>query len=441
MNFESIESLAMCLKNLGANRFYAKELSPNDNTKNQIYLGKSFEVLHILHSGKIQASSKTKSPVLHADLKLSWIGDNCIPCPAMQSKLVLYPQYPEVRLSGFIMGCSSAPSEWMNEQKKGRYKGRILFLGIKNDNSILAYLGTTDSLISKEYLARKNTFPSAGVLSNLSSQLGRVDAVDDEKQLLQKLKEIYEIGWIKAKRLTKGKTKPCNGSNCGGLTIEAELGIEQNSKSEPDYLGWEIKQHHTKSYHKFGNGVLTLLTPEPDGGEYLQGVDKFVSNYGNPTKKQGISYFTGRHICGLFNDKTQLQLNVIGFDSITNKITKADGKISLCNQKGEEAASWSFSKILEHWCRKHNKAAYIPSEVDKHESPNLYRYGCRVRLCKRTDPLFLLSAMTNRFVYYDPGIKLVVASNSVKRRNQFRIKFNDLHNLYQETKDIDVCIV
>jgi hypothetical protein len=30
-------------------------------------------------------------------------------------------------------------------------------------------------------------------------------------------------------------------SNCGGYTLEAELGATPNGYSEPDFMGWEIK--------------------------------------------------------------------------------------------------------------------------------------------------------------------------------------------------------
>jgi hypothetical protein len=34
---------------------------------------------------------------------------------------------------------------------------------------------------------------------------------------------------------------PCTAPQCGGFTLEAELGIPKNSEAEPDFLGWEVK--------------------------------------------------------------------------------------------------------------------------------------------------------------------------------------------------------
>ena len=42
MTFDSVQSLARRMAELGASKLYVKELASNDNTKNQIYLGPSF---------------------------------------------------------------------------------------------------------------------------------------------------------------------------------------------------------------------------------------------------------------------------------------------------------------------------------------------------------------------------------------------------------------
>jgi hypothetical protein len=38
MTFDSVQSLARRMAELGASKLYVKELASNDNTKNQIYL-------------------------------------------------------------------------------------------------------------------------------------------------------------------------------------------------------------------------------------------------------------------------------------------------------------------------------------------------------------------------------------------------------------------
>jgi len=71
MSFASIQSLAACMSGLGATRLYAKELAANDNTKNQIYLGPSFEVLQLLPFGDIFPSPKAPTTVLQAMLRFA----------------------------------------------------------------------------------------------------------------------------------------------------------------------------------------------------------------------------------------------------------------------------------------------------------------------------------------------------------------------------------
>jgi hypothetical protein len=439
MSFATVQVLATCMAQHGATRLYAKELAPNDNTKNQIYLGPSFEVLQLIPFGEIVASTIAPEKVLQASINLDWIDETGESAPASRTKFILYPQYPEVRLSGFVMGCRNAPSEWLNNEKKGRTEGRVLFLGISPNGKVLAYLGTPSSTLSNSFKAIKASFPPAGVLTDISGLLLRIKAADEDFELIGRLKAIHAKGWIDAKRLVKGgKIVDCNGTNCGGLTLEAELGVEENGASEPDFLGWEIKQHKTTNYLRHGTGPITLLTPEPDGGSYVDGVEEFVERYGAHTERENISYFQGIHYAGTEHPDTGMRLEVIGYDKASNKIVDANGCVALVSPSHDIAASWSFRKILTHWCRKHNKAAYIPAEVDRESDRPKYRYGKNVKLCRSTDATLLLKAVAEGHVYYDPGIKLDRATSRTHRRSQFRIKFKQVSRLYRQTDDKDV---
>jgi hypothetical protein len=429
------------LAQLGATRLYAKELAPNDNTKNQIYLGKSFEILQLIPFGDITSSAIAPEKVLQAAVNLDWIDDNGDQTPASHTKFILYPQYPEVRLSGFVRGCTHAPSEWLSNEKKGRTEGRVLFLGIRPNGKVLAYLGTPSSPLTSSFNTAKRAFPQAGVMTDISGLLLCIKTVDEDSELIGRLKAIHAKGWIDAKRLVKGgKVVECNGTNCGGLTLEAELGVEENGASEPDFLGWEIKQHKTTNYLRHGTGPITLLTPEPDGGSYVDGVEEFVEKYGAHTERENISYFQGIHHAGIEHPGTGMRLEVIGFDKTTNKIVDANGCLALVSSSDNIAASWSFRKILTHWCRKHNKAAYIPAEVDRKSDRAKYRYGKDIKLCRSTDPTLLLKGISTGYVYYDPGIKLDRATGKTHRRSQFRVKFSQVSMLYRQSQELDVTL-
>jgi hypothetical protein len=288
----------------------------------------------------------------------------------------------------------------------------------------------------------KAAFPPAGVLVDISGLLQRQKAKDQDGELISRLRAIHQKGWIDAKRLVKGgKVVECNGTNCGGLTLEAELGVEENGASEPDFLGWEIKQHKTTNYLRHGTGPITLLTPEPDGGSYVDGVEEFVEKYGAYTERENISYFQGIHHAGKEHPETRMRLEVIGFDKSANKIVDANGCVALVSHSNHIAASWSFRKMLTHWCRKHNKAAYIPAEVDRESNRLKYRFGKDIKLCRSTDPTLLLKGITSGSVYYDPGIKLDRVTGKTHRRSQFRVNFKQVSTLYRQSEDLDVTLV
>ena len=49
---------------------------------------------------------------------------------------------------------------------------------------------------------------------------------DSRWQLLAELERIHRLGWITSKQLGGGgRLSPCEAPQCGGLTLEAELGI------------------------------------------------------------------------------------------------------------------------------------------------------------------------------------------------------------------------
>lgn len=442
MTINSVQLLARRMSELGATKLYVKELSSNDHSKTQIYLGGSFEVLQLLPFGEIRPSPRSTEPIMHADVAFGWIGGpNLTVSPAKEPKLILYPQYPEVRLSGFVQGSKHAPPGWFDKNKNGLAEGRILFMGICPTGEIIAYLGLPESELSKSYLIVRGAFKSQGVLLDMSAILTRRKEGDDDAELLQRLKAIYEKGWINAKRLTlDGQIAPCFGKNCGGPTLETELGVSANGRAEPDFLGWEIKQHATKRYPRHGSGPITLLTPEPDGGEYTENVEEFVDRYGSDSREENVKYFTGRHYAYKAQKKTRMTVEIDGFDAVARKITNNEGGVRLMSEAGTLAASWSFAKILAHWCKKHNKAAYVPAQVDISQKPANYRYGSTVRLCRSTDPLMLLSALHSGIVYYDPGTNWNQATGETHRRNQFRVNFAKISTLYAHTEDVDLTL-
>lgn len=410
------------MKRKGVKALYMKYLAENDNSKNQVYLGHDFSSVQILPNAGVFPDKNN----FKAKVDFYWLKDDEQITPAPNAQLILYPDYPEVRFSGFLKGSQNSPSDLMN----GRITGRVMFFGVCEDGKIIGYVTTENTALIKEITSMDN-LGSIGVFTNLPIDFG----INPKTVLLTELRRIHRLGWIDSKRLTSNGFMECTGTNCGGLTLEAELGVISNSKSEPDFMGYEVKQYKVRSFERVYSGsAITLMTPEPQGGIYkTKGVEEFIRKYGYPdrTIKDRLN-FSGIHHVNERHPKTGLTLILDGYDIEKNKINNVNGAIILIDDDDNIAASWLFNDIIAHWSRKHNHAVYVPS--NKQDEPSLrYSYGHIVLLAEKTDPLFLLKAFANRKVYYDPGIHLdnMSSNPTAKRRSQFRTQPKNLEILYE----------
>ncbi|MGE9515893.1 MAG: MvaI/BcnI family restriction endonuclease [Solitalea-like symbiont of Tyrophagus putrescentiae] len=429
MNLLNLKKL---LADNGCQKIYVKKLSPNDNSKNQVYLGGSFEILNIIPIVEIKTeeAGDWNRERFKASVNFSWIGDNGNIYPAPNSQLILYPKYPEVRFSGFLVKCENPPSKLMTQ----RLADRLLFLSVSKNGIVLGYVASSNSEIAQEFNKLKAD-DEVGVFKVIELP----QMVNTKAKLLSELYRIHQLNWITSKRLDKdGNISPCISSNCGGYTLEAELGITPNGYSEPDYLGWEVKQFGVINFDKINGSVITLMTPEPTDGIYkTQGTKAFLHQYGyaDKTGRENRINFGGVHKTGIPNTSTTLEMQLIGFDNPSGKIRSSNGRISLVDPKGNEAAAWSFASMLLHWNRKHNQVCYIPSLSDTTGSRK-YKYGNKVILGTGTDFQLFLKQMANGNIYYDPGIKMenVTTKPKIKKRSQFRIKSQYLSNLYKQSE-------
>lgn len=75
MNLQNLKKL---LVDNGCKKVYVKKLSPNDNSKNQVYLGGSFEILNIFPLSKIQTeeAGEWNRERFKASINFSWIRDD-----------------------------------------------------------------------------------------------------------------------------------------------------------------------------------------------------------------------------------------------------------------------------------------------------------------------------------------------------------------------------
>lgn len=424
------------MDSLGAQHIYCKLLAENDNTKQQIYLGKNFDVLKLLKFGQVKTESKGKRPNFKASVPLFWVDGNGNNAPAPGAQLILYPDYPEVRLSGFLRGCPIAPNHLLqpvpaaSRQFNNGRDGRVMFFAV-TENSVYVYLAASGTPVANEINALK--LPPLRPQSGMLQEILRSKAPDPRNILLAKLRELCTAGWHMSQRLNKaGVLQPYVASNGGGYTLEALFGIIPNGKSAPDFMGWELKA--------YSSDRITLMTPEPDTGFYgEQGVEAFLRKYGRPVAGDTL-YFTGTHKAGIPSKTSGQTLVVSGFDEKSGKVTDVSGGIQLLAPDGTFTAGWSFAGLIDHWGRKHAAAAYIPYEKST-EIPPAYKYGSPVLIGEGTEFGLFLSAMSSGHVIYDPAPKLMNASTShskTKARSQFRIHVKDLNRLYLKFTAVDL---
>jgi hypothetical protein len=437
----SPQNLIRILRSLGCTRLLAKRLAPNDNSKNQIYLGGDYKSLNLIPFGYLKEDSKSqansKRTRLKAALDLAWIDKEGNFEDSHGANLILYPKYPEVRLSGMLVRLRNrGPSSVIARREPNRW----LFLGISGTGKIYCHAENPDGELATWAEDLSKACEKHGVFFELP-----ITAGERHEQISERLYQIASAGWIRSRRLdAKGNSLPCESENCGGYTLEAELGIRPNGRADPDFHGWEIKQFAVRDLENPVGAAITLFTPEPDGGVYKEaGVVTFLQTYGyrNDRVTHERVDFGGIHKCGERQPKTGLTLEIRGWDLSAGKLESTDGGIHLVDDNGVSASIWSFTSLMNHWKRKHCQAVYVPSM--QQPEPRAYRYGFKVLMGKETDFSLVVKALSQKWVYYDPGIKMETEDgrSTCKRRSQFRVNFRHLRSLYNTTEWRDLRVI
>lgn len=443
-----LSTVLSMLKGNGATEFLYKVLPSNANSKNQVYLASDLSQLGKIPSGEVTAyvsTSKKKGgveAVFRSNLDFYWIGHDGHAHRAPEAKLIFYPQYPEVRFSGFLMGCRKAPSTLWVKEKRGSEPDRILIFGLGNHDKVLGLTLPPESPAAREIRAT-GPHDAYGVMHFLP--LSIADRGGGFEELMYRLCSIHRRGWVHSSRLDKdGDLVPCRASNCNGNTLESLLGIRSNAYALPDFRGWEVKARSVSNISNPGVSVVTLFTPEPTDGVYVdESLPVFMSRYGYTDTKGrtdrlnfGGVYRAGRAA----HHRTGLRMVLHGFDPPTKRYD-SNGAIRLLDKAGNEAMAWSFAKLIDHWKTKHAHAAFVPSEVIK--SPDLkYRFGRSILIGEGAEFRLFLNAVHEGRLYYDPGIKLEGVSTArpkSKKRSQFRISSKDLPTLYASSRIVDSC--
>jgi len=238
--FQEIEDLFS--KN-GVSQIYVKELSKKqDNDKNQIYLGKDIRGFpgRIKERSSSNSTSKRKSDFgknkVELLLNFSWLDKTGKKCPAPNARIINYFQYPEIRLSGFLNGCSSAPDS-LRRVRQHKYGKRFLCLGVNENNEIL---GLVISQLEDPLGSKFPDLPTSSLSSIIKTHSIGYVGQNPRDLLINELKEINRNGWHKSRRLPPDHTQPIpfKGNQGGGYTLEALMGFVSNSNKKPDKYGY-----------------------------------------------------------------------------------------------------------------------------------------------------------------------------------------------------------
>ena len=442
----TLAQLQNILRGQGVRTAYVKLLSTKqDNDKNQIYLGGGLDGVTNLFSATIEVRSASAStakrksavgkPKLEAKVDFAWLGGNGARYDAPNTRIIDYFQYPEVRMSGFLNGCEAGPDA-LRRRLLGEFGRRILVMGTASDGKVVGVVLTErdDPLVAD--------FPDLPLVA--ARGVLRVLIVDGEagaepaELLRHELSAIVRGGWHSSRINRGGRIEPFAGSQGGGYTLEALLGVEANAKKAPDRHGFEIKS--------FSGSRISLMTPTPDlGFQGAHNFREFMERYGHPAANgDGSRRFTGLHKSGTVNAKTGLELRLTGYDREDDKFGDTAGvTVQLYHAETDEvAAAWSLEKLANCWNTIHANALYITVKSREGDGGLAeYQYSPTWVQGRGTDVWRLLRAIDRGIVFYDPA-DTIYADNRAKVRPQWRINSSQLPQamalLYAETSTVTV---
>lgn len=443
-----LSTVLSMFKDNGATEVLFKILPRNANSKNQVYMAPDLSQLGKIPSGETTLHQSTTQKgggakaVFRSALDFRWINKEGNPSPAPAAKLIFYPQYPEVRFSGFLKGCHDAPSSLYDKQRRGEEAGRVLVLGVGLGRKVLGITLPPEAPAVKELQARGPWTPY-GAFYLLPIESG--PKISGFLALMSELCRIHRRDWVPSARLNKhGVLVPCKSSNCNGNTLESLLGIRSNGYSLPDFMGWEVKARTVANSDLPSTSVVTLFTPEPSGGIYVEeGIVEFMRRYGYPDTKGRLDRinFGGIYRANaVAHARTRLRLVLDGYVSEGAKYSPS-GSIRLLDLEDREVMSWSFAKLINHWKTKHASAAYVPAQ-QLLDPERRYRYGKNILVGEGAEFGLFLAGVHEGKVYYDPGIKLEAHSSTSpvpKKRSQFRVSSKHIKDLYVSSRVVDAC--
>jgi len=469
-----VSKIAETLRQHGVTTAILKLLPKNANDKNQIYIASDFGVLFDLFSmtfsergagvskkKRSQASAGVRERIITEAVfdSFFWRRADGVLCPVKHMKAIIYPQYPEARLSGFLTVDNVMPkSLTVGSTKKDPDMKRLLVLGMREGGECVGIVFTE---VSAELEAEVKRLPSSPRASACKILKIRFEESSIAK-VLSRMRTVVSRPLPGCRLDSAGVTHPFTGTQVCGYTLEHALEIPSNAAKDGDLFGVELKVHTSPK--------LTLFTPEPDFGLYAEDFPGFMKTYGY-ADSDGDWRLTGIHRAGVTCQKTGLTLMVseyrldeegqwivdadgekcrFPYDESTSLSAKADAlQVVLLDASNTVAAGWSFGRLMNNWGVKHNEAVYVTATKER-STDNLLRaqgyefdvtFKPLVMVCRKTSAEHLFKAINDGVVFLDPAPKLHATDPSKnKRRSQWRLNniLRDAERLYESVEVVDL---
>jgi hypothetical protein len=472
---DSVDEIVATLQALGATKALLKFLPKNANDKNQVYFSSDFGVLYNNFELKLAERGASTSTTKNASRPGSYIpeavfADFAWAKPSLELvraknvKAIIYTQYPEARLSGFLTVENTMPESLsVSFTKANPTTKRLLVLAATPSGGCigLVYIGFSSRL--EQEIALLPGLEGSKVCKLLTVRQNY------SEQLFAQLARIVSRPMKGCRLDSSGATIPFTGTQVCGYTLEHALGLASNSGKDGDIYGIELKTHTQPK--------VTLFTPEPDFGLYATHFETFMCRYGYEAKP-GEWRVTGVHRAAKRCTSSKLTLKVreyrvdpatIGagkkvdwirdedgervpfpYDASTSLTAKLDAvEVVLEDDEGNVAAGWTLERLMNNWGVKHNEAVYIIATKSDTSDPEMlakgYRFDItfspRVTWCRGTSAERLLSAIDSGVIFLDPAPKFIEGDTGKnKRRSQWRVNDIDaaIHSLYDRVEQRDL---
>ena len=264
INTEKLEDLTFILQKHGCEIALIKKLTKNNNDKNQIYFHHDASILNSLFdmtfTERGESSSLTKKLSTPGKFipqalfnKFYWLSIEDTLHQAKNCKAIVYHQYPEARLSGFLTVDNEMPRSMSIEYTKENPSSvRYLLIGATSTGKAIAIMLVDPSKVFERQFQKLPFYSSSKICRHIDLNHKTISNTEKLKKIL--IEKVADKTLKGCRYNKQGETIPFTGTQVHGYTLEHACGIKPNSNKNGDIFGIELKC--------FTNKKLTLFTPE-----------------------------------------------------------------------------------------------------------------------------------------------------------------------------------